>query len=121
MMKVYIAVFLFFSLISCKNEMGGTPEPENLIPRDSMVMLLKDFSLLEAHLRVKYIHMTSFHPLMKKSGNELLKKYHVSPQRFEVSFDYYATRQEEMKSIYTEILDSLNQDALLMNQGAKGE
>ncbi len=117
-MKIHVIIILFALVASCKNEMTGISEPDNLIPRDSMVILLKDFSLLESHLQLKYIHSPSFHPLMKKSGDALLKKYKISPQRFEMSFDYFATRQQEMKSIYGEILDSLNQEALLVNTTA---
>lgn len=56
---------------------------------------------------------------MQLSGNRILKKYHISDSRFERSIDYYGSRQEQMQSIYTEILDSLNKDASVYSKDLK--
>lgn len=94
-------------LLGCKSEIERIPEPENLIPRDTMVMVLGDLTVLEAHITNKYPTVTVFKDLMKKSGDDLLKKYNISFKRLDESMNYYGSRQEEMQSIYTEIQDSL--------------
>lgn len=76
-----------------------------------MVMVLKEMTLLEAHIQTKYMHVSRFKETMLLSGEKLLKKYRISSQRYEESMAYYGTRQDEMQSIYSEILDSLNQMA----------
>lgn len=106
MKSCLIACCLLF-LAGCKSEIERIPEPENLIPRDTMVLVLGDLTVLEAHITNKYPTVTVFKDLMKKSGDELLKKYNISYKRLDESLDYYGSRQEEMQSIYTEIQDSL--------------
>lgn len=106
MKSCLIACCMLF-LVGCKSEIERIPEPENLIPRDTMVLVLGDLTVLEAHITNKYPTVTVFKDLMKKSGDELLKKYNISYKRLDQSLDYYGSRQEEMQSIYTEIQDSL--------------
>lgn len=94
--------------------------PDDLIPRDTMVMVLKDLTLIESHIQNKYQHVAIFKETMKLSGKQILDKYHLKHDRFEKSMDYYGSRQQEMTSIYTEILDSLNKEAsLLLKDGVK--
>jgi hypothetical protein len=95
-------------LASCRDEVKGFNSTDNLVPRDTMVMLIKDMSLLESHVQMKYIQVNRYHKTMKKSGDIVLKKYQVSPERYELSLNYYGSHQEEMQSIYSQVLDSLN-------------
>lgn len=95
-------------LASCRDEVKGFDSTDNLVPRDTMVMLIKDMSLLESHVQMKYIQVNRYHKTMKKSGDIILKKYRVSPERYESSLNYYGSHQEEMQSIYSQVLDSLN-------------
>ena len=103
---------LFFVLIcllaSCRDEVKGFNSSENLIPRDTMVMLIKDMTLLESHVQMKYIQVNRYHKTMKKSGDLILKKYQISSERYESSINYYGSHQEEMQLIYSQVLDSLN-------------
>jgi hypothetical protein len=91
--------------------MNGFQQPKDLVPRDTTVMILKEISLVESYVQNKYSHVAVFKELMKNSGNEILKKFHVSRVRFENSIDFYASQQELMRSIYSEVLDSLNVEA----------
>lgn len=110
---------LFISLIilgSCADSIGGKVTPGNLIPRDSMVIVLKDLILVESHVQSKYMHVSRFQKTMKMSGKKILDEYGISHNRFESSMDYYGSHQDQMQSIYTEILDSLNKEASLLNK-----
>lgn len=106
-MKIYFVACFAVLLLGCKSEIERIPEPENLIPRDTMVLVLSDLTVLEAHVTNKYPTVTVFKNLLKKSGDDLLKKYNISFKRLDESMNYYGSRQEEMQSIYTEIQDSL--------------
>lgn len=97
--------------------MEGAPKPANLIPRDTMVMVLKDMTLIESHIQTKYMHVSHFQETMKKSGKLVLDQYNLSHSRYEESMDYYGSRQEQMQSIYAEILDSLNHLASIKGKG----
>lgn len=95
-------------LVSCRDEVKGFDSIDNLIPRDTMVMIIKDMSLLESHIQMKYIQVNRYHKTMKKSGDLVLKKYQISSERYEASMNYYGSRQVELQSIYSQVLDSLN-------------
>jgi hypothetical protein len=116
MKKVITSCLLLTLLVACTDEMSGISKPNDVIPRDTMVMILKDMSLLESHIQAKYIHVSRFQETMKRSGKKLLDGYHVSHDRFNRSMDYYGSRQEEMQSIYAEILDSLNRAAIIVGK-----
>ena len=102
----FISLILFFA--SCKTEVKRFDEPENLIPRDSMVLIMEELTVLESYISTKYPMMHVNEKVMRKSGDAILKKYHISFKRFDESVSYYGSRQDEMQSIYTEVQDSLN-------------
>ena len=108
MLSKALLFVLICLLASCRDEVKGFNSSDNLIPRDTMVMLIKDMTLLESHVQMKDIQVNRYHKTMKKSGNLILKKYQISPERYESSLNYYGSHQEEMQSIYSQVLDSLN-------------
>lgn len=73
-----------------------------------MVRLLIDLNLIEADLQMKYSHISFYNETMKKSGDLILKKHGFTRKQFEESFDYYASRQEEMIALNNQVLDSMN-------------
>lgn len=117
-MKMKFSSLLIFFLIlsSCSDYTSGRPTPQNLIPRDTLVMVLKDMTLIESHIQTKYLHVSRFQKTMKLSGKKVLDHYSISHKRFEESMEYYGTRQEEMQSIYSQVLDSLNKEASLLSR-----
>lgn len=106
-MKLACIFISFFVLFSCQTEIKRIPAPANLIPRDTMVLLLQDLTVLESHITDQYPQVNRYQKLMRNSGDALLKEYHVTFERFNKSIDYYGSRQEEMQSIYSEVQDSL--------------
>ncbi len=105
--KSLLAVISLFVLFSCKTDIERIPTPENLIPRDTMVLILQDMTVLESYITDKYPQVNIYQDLMRKSGDSLLGQYNISFERFNKSIDYYGSRQDEMQSIYTEVQDSL--------------
>lgn len=101
-------ILLIFLISSCSVDLNHISEPPDLISRDKMVVILRDMSLLESHIQVKYTHVSGFQDCMLRSGEVVLKKYGVSSKQYESSMNFYCANQEEMKSIYSQVLDSLN-------------
>jgi hypothetical protein len=95
--------------------MIGFQKPNDLIPRDTMVMLLKDLTLIESHIQNRYNSVDQYQETMILSGDAVLKKYSISRSRLDKSMDYYGSHQEVLNGIYSEILDSLNRDASMYN------
>jgi hypothetical protein len=109
-MKIYILGFLLLALFSCSEELKRVREPKNLIPKDTMIMALKDLTILESHIKLKYPQVQQFYKTMDKSGAVIFNKYHLDSTRFNASMDYYSSRQAEMQDIYSQILDSVNRE-----------
>ena len=96
------------SFLSCQSQPYQLEEPAGLVPRDTMVMVLKDLSLMEAHLQTEYVQLSNYYRSLKLSGDAILEKYHLTTKRVEESLVYYGSNHIEMQEIYTEILDTLN-------------
>lgn len=116
MKKFPFLILLIFICFSCEDQLAPMSRPDDLIPRDTMVMCLKEISVIESYIQAKYVHVSRFQKIMKLTGNKILKKYNLTHSRFERSMDYYGSRQDEMSSIYTQILDSLNKDASMLSK-----
>jgi hypothetical protein len=105
--------FIFFllvglSLTSCDPRIKRLEKPKQLIPKDTMVMVLKDLMLVEEHVFKRYSSPQEFHITMRKSGDWIMEQYHIDTTRFDAAMDYYGSRQDEMQGIYNQVLDSVN-------------
>jgi hypothetical protein len=108
-----IVLFLVIgNLVSCQSQPFELEEPNDLVPRDTMIMVLKDLSLIEAHLQTEYVQLSNYYRSLKLSGDAILQKYHLSTSRVEESLVYYGSNHTEMQEMYTEILDTLNVQAI---------
>jgi hypothetical protein len=107
-MKYSIIIVSLLLFIACELKIREIDAPKNLIPRDSMVLILEDLMLLESHIQNRYPQVNQFKSSLRKSGDTLLRKYDISFRRFEKSFDYYASYQDDMKAIYNQVLENMN-------------
>jgi len=110
-MKKYLGIFLVFVLFSCTDQIGAKPAPDNLIEKEKFVKIIKELSLVESYVQMKYGHVSRFQKTMILSAEAIFKDYKVTPKQFEASMDYYATHQVLMQEIYTEVLEALNQES----------
>lgn len=97
-MKKVITLICSCFLLSCGEKL--IEEPANLIPRDKMVLILKDMSILNA---AKGINIG----MLKDNGidptNYVFNKYEIDSAQFVESNRYYASLPLEYEAIYTEI------------------
>lgn len=106
----FFAFVLVMVLSGCSSHIQKPDAPDDLIGRDSMVTILRELVVLEAHVELRYQQVQNYQKLMTASGKACLKHFHVTPERFGRSYDYYVSRQQELQSIYSEVLDSLNRE-----------
>jgi hypothetical protein len=107
-MRISALLFLIlhlFLVTSCDTQLKRFPKPDRLIEQDKMVLILHDLMLLEGHIQGQYPEITQFHRSIKKSGEQLFKKYKISSDEFDASMDYYGSRQDEMTQIYEQVLE----------------
>lgn len=103
-------VFVILILASCAPEIERMPLPDQLIERDKMVEIVKELTKTEGHVQNRYGQVSKYYRVMINSGDSLLKSYGVSREQFEASMDYYGSRQEEMSSIYDQVINELNEE-----------
>ena len=114
MIKIFSFLFLIILTNSCSSEIKRKDPPKDLIPKDSMVLILKDLTLIESHIKSKQPIVFYNGEAMKKSGIKVLENYNIDTLRFGNSFDYFGSYQNEIKSIYSAIIDSVNKEILLL-------
>jgi len=121
-MKLSAVFFTLLLMVSCQGGIQRAAAPKDLIKRDSMVIVLHDLVILESYVESRYPQVQSFHKIMTASGKQCLAGFKISPKRFERSFDYYAAHQDELQSIYSEVLENLNKEVNQLNaRGIKGD
>jgi Domain of unknown function (DUF4296) len=108
-----IRLLLIASLIlisSCSDGIKRKDAPDNLIPEDQMVEVIKELVKLEAYIKTEYVSVAKFHKVMINSGDSLLAAHDLDKETFEKSLEYYGSRPDEMEVIYSEALDELNKE-----------
>lgn len=110
-MKIILGLLGILLMFSCTDQIGAKPEPSNLIEKEKFVQIIKELSLVESHVQLKYGHVSRFQETMIMTGKAIFKEYKVTPKQFEMSMDYYASHQTQMQEIYAEVLELLNQES----------
>lgn len=92
---------------SCSNTLEDIEVPHDLIPIDTMEMVLLDVMQMEAHMKSVSNNVHDFYQIMLESSRPIFERYNVDSSRYAVSMDYYARKQEELKSLYERIQDTV--------------
>jgi hypothetical protein len=101
-MRAY-TLLLIAVLASCELQPKTVVEPNDLIPKDSMITIMYDMGILESHIQQKFIQLESYAKVMRISGDSLLAKFGVSRERYSISMDYYS----KSPALFSEIYDSI--------------
>ncbi len=110
-MKKIIGLIGVLFVFSCTDQIGAKPEPADLIEKEKFVQIIKELSLIESHVQLKYGHVSRFQETIILSAQVIFKKNKVTPKQYEKSMDYYASHQLQMQEIYAEVLELLNQES----------
>lgn len=110
MIKQITILILLIVASSCADGIPRLEKPDNLIPKDKMIEVLKEMTKLEAHIWIHYVSVDKYNKVMINSGDSLLNSYGLAKPEFEKSMEYYGSRQLEMQDIYSEVLDELNEE-----------
>lgn len=107
-MKKSVAILLIITgLVSCSHELEVLEVPKELIPEDTLEMVLYDLMALETYTKMKHKNVNDFYILMKRSAQPILEKYHVDSTRYMLSMKYYSRNQEALMGIYTRLLEKV--------------
>lgn len=106
-MRIWSVIGLVLMLQACSSKMPFPDPPKDLIPEDTMSMVIHDMVILEAGIQKRYQNVNRYYKTMIKSGDAYLESMHISRKRYERSYDYYVSRPEEFQRIYTRAMDSI--------------
>lgn len=109
-MKVIVSILSLLVVLGCTQKIETVVNPpENLIKREQMVDIVVDLMILDAILvdkqkkRSKDLDYTKYY-----LHNSIMKKYNITRESFEESFDYYAHNLDVMDDIYAEAITKLS-------------
>lgn len=102
----YFTLLILFN--SCELKVKEISKPKDLIAKDTMVVILEEIMIVENYIQERYPNIYQFKESVKKSGDRILNKHHVSFKRFNESIDYYGSHQDMMKEIYNKVLEKMN-------------
>lgn len=115
-MKKIIILLLSLGVVSCVEKL--IEKPDNLIPRDKMIAILKDMAILNAAKATK-----SNIRILKENGIEptqhLFEKHDIDSTVFVESDRYYASLPLEYVSMYEEIEALLTKEKNVMDEAKK--
>jgi len=84
--------------------------PPNIIPPDSMTIIVSDIQATEAILR-EYKRIGQDNELRSaKFLDQTFKKHRISPERFDESVAFYENHLELYHKIYTDVVSRLTQE-----------
>jgi hypothetical protein len=108
MKRVWILSFLVFLCLSCTSN-SIYEKPDDLIPKDSMQMILKDLYLATSAKNIKNKRQQrrfSYIPLV-------YQKYKIDSTRFKESSLYYTSRIDDYEPMLNAILKTLQEERAL--------
>ncbi len=107
-MKNWILGILILGLsFACSSEMDHPDAPDDLIPEAEMVTYMHDLTMLEAGVQNRYQSVNRYYKTMIRSGEKYFKSKGITVDRFERSFDYYATQPEIFQRINTQAMEEM--------------
>lgn len=107
-MKKITGIILLVSLLSSCDESGlDIPIPKDIIPVDTMITVMSEIAVLENVIQRDYPALVKNTEIVKNSGDEILKSYHLTYERYSNSLEYYTFYTDTMIYIYDRMADEI--------------
>lgn len=105
-MKNFIYIALVILGFGCSGP-NGSHQEENVLGQEEFTAVLMDVRLLEASYATHYARVDSAQALSGYYG-KLFEKHQTTKDQFMRSYDYYASKQSELKVIEDTIVARLS-------------
>jgi hypothetical protein len=119
--RILFFVFMFAALLGCRPS-GNRPDSGEIIPRDSMILVMADVELTEAALRYQQTRISrdSLEKVKTRSYDSLYLYYKLTPERFNQNLVYYQNDLADFENMLDEVMLSLTKDKdSLVNKSGK--
>jgi len=113
-MKNLFVIFLAILLTSCGEKL--LEKPEDLVPKDKMINILKDMTILNS---ARSTSVTVFHDYNIEPTTFIFSKYGIDSLQFVTSDNYYASLPNEYEAMYAEIDKQLDNEKEQMSEAKK--
>lgn len=74
-----------------------------------MITVFEELVLIESHLQSKYYSYSNYQESLQLSRDSLLKSKGISFNQFTNSFDYYSKSDEDLVTLYQNVLNDYNE------------
>ncbi len=102
-----IGILMISSCYSTHND-ERVPEPENLIGKDKIVLILADVEIAESALRQKQNFGHEIGEEKEAYFRSIFTQYGVTREQFDSSMAYYRQDLETINTIYEEVITRLS-------------
>ncbi|MCP4978171.1 MAG: DUF4296 domain-containing protein [Maribacter sp.] len=113
-MKNLFVLLLVILLTSCGEKL--LDKPENLIPKDKMIIILKDMTILNS---ARNLSVTALHENKIDPTTFVFSKYGIDSLQFVASDRYYASLPKEYEAMYKEIEKQLDEEKEQMSESKR--
>ncbi len=104
--NLFLSALIIFSVWSCTPSKDVEP-PENLLPKEKMVLVLKDIVNLESKIKVMKFPKDTASQVYEVLEEEIWKSHNIKEEDFKTSHQYYLVEMEEYEGIFKSLVDSL--------------
>lgn len=108
MASKWIVPLAFAFLFASCGETSVEETPDGLLDRDKFTEVMVDVQLAEGMKVHKLGPMREKSPDMEAMYANLFQKHKIDQNEFDITYDYYKARPDEMELIYEQVLDSLS-------------
>ena len=110
MRNIMLMIGSLLIMSSCynKHEPLSAEEPENLIHRDTIVLILADVEIAEAALRHKQNFGHEIGDQNEVYFLTIFKKYNITKAQYDSSMAYYKSDIESLNLIYEDVITRLS-------------
>ena len=114
MRKWVVCVTLMGLFWSCGEHL--IDPPENLIPKDTMVLVIKDLAVMNA---AKTTNLGKLREHGIEPTEYVFEKYRIDSAQFVTSDRYYASQPAEYEALYSRVEELITEESEFMNQQKK--
>lgn len=109
MLKKIGYLFLLSCVFACSKK--PVEVPADVIPRDSMIVLLAEIHLVEASIQVLNVDVNdSTQSAAYGLYRYVFTKHHITQEKFKRSFDFYRSEPAYFHQMYDEVITKLSED-----------
>ena len=107
-------IFILFGLFlvsSCQRKEAADVrlKKEKIIPKKLVISIFEELVLIESYLQSKYYSYSNYGESLQLSRDSLLKSKGISLKQFTNSFDFYSKSDDELVSLYQDVLNDYNE------------